>query len=148
MSIFPYSDFHGEPSMAIKSADVIDTSKEKHIICDICHKIMASIRTLTDHKRQYHSDTSKHYKCDQCDYHTFEQFRLKKHKRTHDPTLRFQCDKCDISCSSKPNLRRHVKTVHEGIKPATCSECGKSYEGKRSLAMHLLREHNILYKYK
>ena len=62
--------------------------------------------------------------------------------------LRIRCNQCDVICSSKPNLRRHIKSIHEGIKPATCSECGKSYEGNRSLAMHLLREHNILYKYK
>ena len=142
------SEFQIEPSMNIKSADVIDTSKGKSVVCDICNKIMSSMRTLVDHKRQYHTDSSKHYKCDQCDYHTFEQYRMKKHKAVHDPSLRFACDKCDVTCSSKPNLRRHIRTVHEGIKPVSCSECGKSYEGNRSLAMHLLREHNILYKYK
>ena len=117
--------------------------------CDICEFECDKASKLSAHTRKEHPiKVTPSIKCDQCDYHTFEQYRLKKHKATHDKSLRIRCNQCDVICSSKPNLRRHIKSIHEGIKPATCSECGKSYEGNRSLAMHLLREHNILYKYK
>ena len=127
---------------------VISENNSKVVKCEICGKGFSSNRTLSDHHKQFH-DKSNHIKCDQCDFSTFEPYRLKKHKlHKHADKTKFPCDQCSFATNHRHNLIKHVKNVHQDISSFECSECTNAYKTKKSLAFHLLKEHNILYKYK
>ena len=105
---------------------------------------------MSDHKRQVH-DKSNHIKCDLCSFTTFQPYMLKRHKqRNHDKSTKYDCDigGCNFFTYDKGRLRVHKRGVHEKIKPHKCTECTSSYQTKYRLAVHMLREHNIVYKYK
>ena len=136
-------------TLALKSMHVVADSNLKGVRCDVCGRMMSCNRSLSDHKRQVH-DKANHIKCDLCPFTTFQPYMLKKHKlRQHDKSVKYDCDQCSFTCFNKNGLMGHKKRMHFNIRPQhKCTECDSTFDAKYKLAVHMLREHNIVYKYK
>ena len=62
-------------------------------------------------------------------------------KIVHEITQIFKCNICNKSLSTSSHLRRHVITTHEKLK-YKCDICQKGYVEKRSVDIHIKRDHN------
>ena len=51
--------------------------KEGHTECDICHRMVCNIE---HHKRKHHSEESRKFQCEKCDYTTDRSDYLRKHE--------------------------------------------------------------------
>ena len=87
--------------------------------------------------------------CQQCGFCAKRQGELRNHVRDkHETSLEERRSwVCGWeSCSSqaftkKSNLLVHTATVHEGLKPFLCSECGRRFGHKAVLARHVAARH-------
>uniref|UniRef100_A0A671MNK4 C2H2-type domain-containing protein n=1 Tax=Sinocyclocheilus anshuiensis TaxID=1608454 RepID=A0A671MNK4_9TELE len=52
----------------------------------------------------------------------------------------FTCSQCGKSFICKGILRNHM-LIHAGIKPFSCSECGKTFTQKGHLKVHTANTH-------
>ena len=143
------NDTSAAQALSLKSMQVVaDTSLKEGARCDICGRMLSCTRSLAVHFKQVH-DKSNHVKCDQCDFSTFQPYMLKRHKlEKHDRSTKYDCDQCSFTTYYAGRLRTHKRRVHDKYKPNKCTECNESFDAKYKLAMHMLAEHNIVYKYK
>ena len=115
--------------------------------CTVCGKKLASKVTLKNHMKQYH-DTSNHAKCDQCPRTFNYPSMLQKHiLAVHTKATKFPCSQCSYVSNIKSFLNAHVRNVHEKRFRHKCSVCGSQYERPRRLQEHMLKNHDIVYKY-
>ena len=114
--------------------------------CEICLRKFSSEKSLSGHKKQFHE---KHdFKCDQCDFTTYENYRLKFHKmHKHEKGTRFPCDQCSYASNFRATLDRHVKEQHEKRFDHSCTVCGKEFMKKSVMAKHMLHKHDIVIDY-
>ena len=95
---------------------------DKKFRCDYCGMYLKSEQTLSGHIISKHKTDTHNYKCDLCDFTTFQASRLKQHKiRTHTDW-------------KKP------KRVYE------CTECPRTFPAIGYMQTHLLDEHGIICK--
>ena len=124
---------------------ILKESNPNRIPCEECDKTFSSKRTHDDHIKQCHRPHTIF--CNECNFSTFENFKLKKHKlKSHTPQTKFTCDTCSFKCNLKDDLVKHIKRSHTKEYLLACSECGKKYPLRRFID-HMLLEHNIVYKH-
>ena len=72
---------------------------------------------MNGHFKQYHGDKSLHYKCDQCDFSSFEKNKLKRHKKTqHEKPTEFKCEFCPYVTNLRGIMNKHIKHKHQKVK--------------------------------
>ena len=75
---------------------------ETDIQCKICDKYLKNEKTLATHTLQAHEKEKHEFRCDQCDYSTYDSYRLKIHVNDyHRDAQDFKCIKCDYLSNSK-----------------------------------------------
>ena len=133
--------------LGCSDAKIVEEVNTNPFPCQHCDKKFASYRTLFGHVKQVH-DKSSHVKCDHCDFSTYDNYKMKRHVLSvHTKAYKFPCDKCSFITNLQSVLSQHIKTVHEKSNSIGCQECGKDFQSKNRLAEHMLKEHNIIYKY-
>lgn len=55
----------------------------------------------------------------------------------------FQCKDCKKILGSRPALQRHSKEVHQKHTDGQCSKCGKKFQNKSNLKIHMLTHSGI-----
>ncbi len=116
--------------------------------CDQCEKAFSAKRTLNCHKKQVHDKTS-HIQCPQCEFTTYLPSLVNKHVREkHQRVYSFQCQQCSFRSWCQSKLNTHIRDVHDKVKPHKCPDanCDKAFRAPKRLAMHMLREHNLVMK--
>ena len=85
--------------------------------CDICGVYLKTEKTLMCHKIGQHQKDSHSYKCDQCDFTTFQSSKLKQHiDRQHNkvrPKKALKCPKCPRSFFERRPYNRHLLDEHD-----------------------------------
>ena len=137
-----------DAAMIFGTLKIVEDDTTKNFVCEFCNKRFTSKRSLNGHFKQYHGDKSLHYKCDQCDFSSFEKNKLKRHKKTqHEKPTEFKCEFCPYVTNLRGIMNKHIKHKHQKVKEYPCTECGKEFVAKTNLASHMLLEHNIVFKY-
>ena len=119
------------------------------IECKICGKWLKNERTLGIHTLQEHEKEKHTYKCQNCNYSTYEPGRLEKHdKAKHQDAKDFKCNLCDFVTNIMETLRRHVAVKHDenhGFKVCVkeCDHCHKRFSNLTNLREHQFHKHNI-----
>ncbi|KAM7293774.1 zinc finger protein 235-like [Ixodes scapularis] len=105
---------------------------ERPFKCRLCPKGFTRKVLLRLHGKVH---AEQKYKCNLCPESFQREMSLNKHKRMHAPPKRFPCDCCPKTFASKTELRVHVR-VH--APKHCCTECGKSFDRKGSLVIHMV----------
>lgn len=124
--------------------------KEPHT-CYICLQICSRRHRLVRHLENVHFSSKKTMRCDVCDFCTADSSFLKRHKRTHFPSVecpickkqmtspeshKLAHDKTKEKCSvcqmmiQKKHMQKHMKTSHSSKK---CKHCEETFENKEDL---------------
>ena len=133
--------------------------KEGNEECDICHRIVGRIE---HHKRKHHSEESRKFKCQKCDYTTDRSDLIRKHElRRHkiakrdfeaiDKTFENQdvdwaCFDCNQSFDSEVEIENH--TLLRNCEEIACKICHKKFKEKWNLKQHLKNVHEDPQKFK
>ena len=126
------------------------------IKCKICHK--KNIENMDYHMYKYHSDDSKVYACDDCDFKTNRKDNLLRHERIkhklfnknfdaikktfENQNVRYECPLCNKIFKTEDEASDHVflKNCYE----LTCTNCGKTFTLKQHLTRHMKKCANKL----
>ena len=141
----PRKDTDVVPNAKVIGAEKVNTNSFE---CDICHKMFLNYRTLYGHKKQFHD--AHNYKCDQCDFTTYENHKLIKHiEIKHMKPFKYPCAKCSYITNCRSSYNMHIKRSHEnkGKYDHPCAECDMTFRTKGKLADHLLAIHSVILKY-
>lgn len=124
-------------------------------ICQVCHLVFQSNRTLLMHQKRKHKAFRRYFKhiCDHCGMSYEMKNSLVAHmKRKHGPNAtpddseERTCEICFLVFKGMPRLRMHMRRKHgsfqESFKHA-CKECGLTYEKYGSLVVHMQRKHTM-----
>lgn len=82
------------------------------------------------------------FKCDECDYFTYNYNYIKEHKEVVHEGAVYRCryEGCPSTFTSKNNIWEHIKSIHEkGDYP--CTECESHFPTKRKLKVHIGLNH-------
>lgn len=115
--------------------------------CKICNKTFINSAKFKYHSRLH--DASKQFHCKYCNRSFIQIHHLQNHERTHTGVCPFLCPVCGHRFKAACNLKLHMR-VHnndrKSLKEYQC-ECGKSFNQKSSLTVHL-RSHREHKRYK
>lgn len=125
---------------------VLKTDIEVNFICDLCHKILKTKKSLLKHivsmheKRRHAGNVTgfglaRQYHCTICPYSTRHSQTLVNHTRTHNGERPFNCE-CGKSFTQASSLAAHRK-IHSTTTYFTCTECGKQFKHAFSLKTHM-----------
>ena len=69
--------------------------------------------------------------------------KVKKDRKSHsyNKTLNKTCQDCGKSFKTPSKMMRHFTSVHQGLRPFTCTVCEKSYGQKEHLNLHVKNAH-------
>ncbi|CAH2005685.1 unnamed protein product [Acanthoscelides obtectus] len=107
---------------------------EKTYKCDQCSKEFRFKQNLDSHMMNHNAD--KNLVCDACGFHTKFLSHMIAHKRIHAGDI-YRCSypHCKYTTSKKSQLATHAKT-HNGVRPHSCSVCGRGFMEKSHLVRH------------
>ncbi|XP_046735811.1 uncharacterized protein LOC124405175 [Diprion similis] len=120
--------------------------------CQYCKKFFLRLNYLEMHRTYGCSQNPQRARplCDFCGRKFCQPQKLKVHiKRMHSDmseVLReFQCKLCLKLLGSRAALQRHMKEVHhkDVIGAATCDRCGKMFQNKSNLKIHMLTHSGV-----
>lgn len=131
-----------------------ETVTNDNIICQVCHLVFKSEKTLFMHQKRKHKVFRRFCKhvCDYCSMSYDSKNSLVAHiKRKHGPESVEEdnedhtCEVCSLVFKGKSRLRMHMTRKHGKYEDSfkhVCSECGLAYEKHRSLMVHIQRKHS------
>ncbi|XP_077295482.1 uncharacterized protein LOC143917775 [Arctopsyche grandis] len=108
--------------------------------CPICEKSMSRPNTVKLHMQTHLPESEKPHKCDQCDKRFRRIVGLNNHKLSHLPANErdtYDCKICEKTFTLHTSFVGHLATVHGNVK-YLCAECGRSFQTKTNLSMHML----------
>ena len=126
--------------------------------CEICHKWVGR---LEFHMKEHHSERSKTFSCDQCDFKTNRKDTLYKHKKvSHDQYYRnfeaiketlkskksWTCIDCGVKFETSADIEQHIAL--EGCKDNKCQDCGKTFNVRHNLLQHIREVHEVTQQFK
>ena len=136
----PESDDSDSCSLPPEGNSSADPSK-KIIKCNVCNKILSSVRSLKRHVDSYHQNPQK---CDICDKFFRNAQELSQHKKSH---LGYECAVCGNKYTTADSLRAHKNKKHpnpdqqHSSEPVTCELCEKTFKNSDGLKTHKSRIH-------
>lgn len=131
-----------------RNVHVKDSSSFK-VLCPECGRTMRNNSDLRRHQLKQHLRI-KRFKCEECEFMSFEKSVMAIHSRTHLPKESreiFACQTCGKVLSTRNTLKAHINAVHHNIRSYDCSWCPKKFAQKSCLDKHqknvhlLVREH-------
>ncbi|XP_063221104.1 uncharacterized protein LOC134530309 isoform X2 [Bacillus rossius redtenbacheri] len=140
-------------------------AREKLFECRRCDERFAHPNSLLTHERRAHGDSSREFRCADCDYVTELRTSFVRHCHSHSPGERvLACHLCDKKFAHKHNLSQHVRlhagkkvacpvegcfyacrcqselrnhlSLHSDSRPFACGECGFRCKNKYMLNRH------------
>ncbi|XP_050412920.1 zinc finger E-box-binding homeobox 1 [Patella vulgata] len=110
----------------------------KPVACPHCDYRCVSKRYLTTHMIKHNGE--KIHQCEKCGKCFNRIHSLRFHELIHNVTEKnFFCDVCPSSFFHNYQLLRHKKQMHENPIQWSCQVCGKMYNTKYYLSIHLRR---------
>ena len=105
--------------------------------CDRCENIYSgpyAQNSLRAHIKSVHEGEEK-VKCPLCGKMVCKSLLEDHTKRKHNSD--HQCDKCEMTFNTVKRLERHIKHVHDKIKEFICDTCGKAFQSRGNLTLHI-----------
>lgn len=112
-----------------------------NVACEVCQQMFRTRAEMFKHLKEAHPD--RKYKCDQCKAEFSRKDNLTQHMKIHqgskDSRRLFVCpvEGCQATFTRKSNMKTHVETLHGGVLPHSCPECGRAFRYESLLQKHM-----------
>ena len=150
---------------SLKQHSTIHGKNERKFICSFCPRAFFKNGALRAHVNTVHRKIWE-YSCSLCDKRFQYPSSLKNHISSFHEQQQFSCEKCDATFGTKKTLKSHIDNVHngvykfncdvesctgkfnrkhlfiahmnghQGLRPFTCSTCGKGFGNQEVLRRH------------
>ena len=118
--------------------------KKRPFKCEVCGADFKRKYHLQMHVKSAHSDDTKTFKCNKCDYSTNRSQSIKDHTSAVHLGLRpYKCETCGVTFTQKPHLNTHMKNVHLNIRPHSCNFCDSTFFNRRAKEVHEKGVHGV-----
>ena len=105
--------------------------------CDYCDYKHINQSKLEEHNKRFH----KVYACKHCEETFYKRKKLDIHIMKNHQDFTFDCDKCEFKTKHESALYRHTSSIHMKVEPFPCHDCGKHFNRKDNLAVHVRKVH-------
>lgn len=102
--------------------------------CNKCGATFANQSQAMRHK----STCQVIFKCNECDYSTFDARALERHRNTHATRT---CAPCNLIFHSSRDFTEHNRIIHPTSREFPCKQCGKTYPTPGAVRIHVSRDH-------
>ena len=112
------------------------------LTCDVCHKRLATKRSLAEHVKNFHGEKNAEegkHTCSVCGRAFKSRFYLASHVLIHTGATPHVCAVCDKGFGRKDMLKRHMAT--HGRERHVCGDCGKEFSRRDKLKEHQALKH-------
>lgn len=122
-----------------QQGDITTGSKSKRkkireMLCQVCGKMLKGCSSLKSHLNSHHN--IQPHACPYCSKSFTNRSVLVVHLRIHTGEMPYICNICDTSFRTQSGLMRH-KSMHTNVRPYECSMCSKAFKTKLVLQQHL-----------
>ncbi|XP_034482208.1 zinc finger protein 506 [Drosophila innubila] len=114
-----------------------------------CNKVYTAIRSLNYHIRRQHTKDAKEshisaHICEKCGKSYGRRAHLTRHQWVHKSKgeLKFACDYCVQRFYTNQNLQDHILRSHSYKQPFRCRRCGRIFESRGALSIHMKKSHS------
>ena len=107
--------------------------------CNVCNKVLASLRTLRAHVKNIHGDEVG-AKCHKCLKMLASSTRLKTHLKICQKNIQLKCELCNEAFRTSKGLKTHMLDHSEKFN-FQCHLCTDEYKTEESLKRHLMVTH-------
>lgn len=122
--------------------EVDNRSKVKHQ-CAMCGKILESANSLKNHEKNVHDACSRErFSCEQCDYTSYQQKKVKSHVDFVHNNIKLPCEICGKPFANDQSLNDHVRKMHERVQMFACDQCEYKAVLKDCVQQHILAKHD------
>jgi len=104
------------------------------ISCESCGYTTQHRSSMYRHQKR-HLKQSK-YTCSECNKNFITESLLNEHKNKHTGDKPFKCESCKKSFSLSRYLTTHMRLIHGDTVSYVCTQCGRKFEDRSSLALH------------
>ncbi|XP_050315945.1 zinc finger protein 888-like [Anthonomus grandis grandis] len=111
--------------------------------CPYCQKMIKQF-SYRMHIKVHERNNQTEYKCDYCDYRSYNHANVKRHMITHkdyEELTQYKCDQCHFVTVYKERLKCHKQTHTQEGKWTKCPLCDFSTRYRAHLRRHLLNSH-------
>lgn len=116
------------------SASATHVNERKSFKCEVCDKVLATMRTLIAHMRIHTGD--RPHGCHLCPKTFRISIGLRRHIREHHLKIRkYKCDICDRGFTNQRNVNEH-RRLHSEERPYKCDTCNNQFKQQASLFIH------------
>ena len=112
-------------------------------LCSFCGKKFLNQSSKDDHENSVHTKANKFY-CDRCDFFSFTNYRVKKHKRhvhERENAKKWFCPHCDFKTLNNTRLKEHINAIHTKENKIFCDYCDFFTFKKDCLNQHVASKH-------
>lgn len=118
----------------------IQRKQPKKYFCDSCDYSTIRNHSLQRHKKTLHVRDER-LECDKCEYVAFLKDNLIRHVKIHDKLPDNKCTECDFASFHQIDLAKHKKFIHEQVKHFKCSSCSYMSQSNCGLKRHFESNH-------
>ncbi|KAL7732482.1 hypothetical protein ACLKA6_004438 [Drosophila palustris] len=115
-----------------------------------CHKVYTALRSLNYHVRRQHTTEDKEsekatHTCEKCGKSYGRRAHLTRHQWVHKSKgeCKFACDYCVQRFYTNQNLKDHILRNHSHKQPFRCRRCGRIFESRAALSIHMKKKKHI-----
>lgn len=145
------------PAKEPKPAPSSRASDQTRVQCEVCSKVVASVKYLREHMTLQHLGDAP-YRCDKrgCGKKFIDWSLMQKHRRKHEGKFDFKCEYCGKGYVQRKTLNQHLRGSHQISKEEIeamnktnniCIECDKTFNTTEKLYEHRALQHGTGEKY-
>lgn len=108
--------------------------RNRELLCQVCGKMLKGRSSLRSHLNSHRS--IQPHSCAYCPKSFTSRSILVAHLRIHSGEMPFVCSICDTAFRTQSGLHRH-RSKHSTERPHKCSVCAKAFKTKLVLQQHL-----------
>ena len=106
--------------------------------CDQCEYTISGADRLERHKKLHSTSFAQNLSCSDCGYIATQANQMLRHKNMHKKEKSYKCNDCDFASYDPFAVKKHSKTHYERERKIECSQCDRMFFKTSHMRRHEL----------